>query len=238
MGQIVVIVPLNPTYKNPRIERENPFVPGNYNRTMDQKIFHGNLQPTEFANILAGHFNRGNLRVQRVGDDNRCIVQIGTYAAARAGGQTALSIILQRVIDGVSVQVGRQNWVGVAASLGISALAVIRNPFNLIGRLDDIAQDIEYLQLTEEVWRVIENTAATVGSGTELSRRMQRVTCGYCHTANPMGQASCLACGAPLGASQPHTCRRCGFVVLPGEKICPNCKSALTPDGYPYNHPG
>lgn len=194
---------------------------------MDQKIFHGNIQPLEFARILAGNFNRGNLRVQIVGDNNRSIVQIGTNAWARAGGQTALSVILQRFADGVSVQVGKQNWVGVAASLGISALAVIHNPFNLIGRLDDIAQDIEYLQLTEEVWRLIESTAASMQASTQLSARLRRVVCLYCHVANPIGEPACIACGAPLGTVQPRTCRRCGFVVLAGETTCPNCKSTL-----------
>ena len=194
---------------------------------MDQKFFHGNLRPYEFARTLAGHFNRGNLRVQIVGDDNRSILQIATHSAARSGGQTALSVIFQRVPDGVSVQVGKQNWVGVAASLGISALAVIRNPFNLIGRLDDIAQDIEYLQLTEEAWRVIDSTAALANSTTQLSERLRRIDCSYCHTANPIGEPRCIACGAPLGAIQPRTCRRCGFVVIIGEKTCPNCRSAL-----------
>jgi hypothetical protein len=200
---------------------------GNYNRSMDQKFFHGTIRPHEFARSLAGHFNRGNLHVQIVGDDNRCIVQIGTYAAARSGGQTALSVIFQRVVDGVSVQVGKQNWVGVAASLGISALSVIRNPFNLIGRLDDIAQDIEYLQLTEEVWRTIESIANSAASSTQLSERLRRIVCVYCHTANPTGEPSCIACGAPLGTVQPRTCRRCGFVILASDRNCPNCKTPL-----------
>ncbi len=194
---------------------------------MDQKIYHGNIHPSDFARILAGAFNRGNLRVQIVGDDNRSIVQIATSSMARSGGQTALSVILQRVEDGVSIQVGRQNWMGVAASLGISALAVIRNPLNLLGRLDDIAQDIEYLQLTEEVWRVIENTAQTMRASTELSERLRRVACSFCNTANPPGESNCLACGAPLGSVQPRTCRRCGFVVLQSERTCPNCKNPV-----------
>jgi hypothetical protein len=194
---------------------------------MDQKIFHGNIRPIDFACILAGHFNRGNLRVQTVGDNTRCIVQIGTANRVTSGGQTALSIILQLVEDGVSVQVGQQNWLGVAASLGVSALAVFHNPFNLLGRLDDIAQDIEYLQLTEEVWRVVEDIAQSAGVSTELSDRLRRITCAFCSTANPPNESNCVACGAPLGGLQPQTCHRCGFVVLKEEKTCPNCKSPL-----------
>lgn len=194
---------------------------------MDQKTYHGNIRPIDFARILAGHFNRGNLRVQLLGDQNRSIVQIATHQMARSGGQTALSIILQKMEDGVTIQIGKQNWVGIAASLGMSALAVIRNPFNLIGRLDDIAQDIEYLQLTEEVWRVIESTAQSARVSTEISERLRRIACDFCNTANPTGESNCVACGAPLGSVQPRTCRRCGFVVRKDDKICPNCRSVL-----------
>jgi hypothetical protein len=206
---------------------DNRIYGANYNRSMDQKIFHGNIRPSDFARILAGAFNRGNLRVQMVGDDKRSIVQIATHGMARSGGQTALSVILQRVEDGVAIQVGRQNWMGVAASLGVTALAVLRNPLNLLGRLDDIAQDIEYLQLTEEVWRTIENTALAAQASTALSERLRRIACSFCNTANPPGQPSCVACGAPLGSVQPRTCKRCGFVVLQNERTCPNCKSTL-----------
>ncbi len=47
------------------------------------------------------------------------------------------------------VELGQQAWLGVAASLGQTAFSVFRNPFSLIGRLDDLAQDIESMQLSE-----------------------------------------------------------------------------------------
>src|SRR5512142_1491234 len=122
---------------------------------MNQRIYHGNIDPVILANALTGHFNRGNWRVQQIGDRNKLIVQIATSGRPMSGGQTALSIILQRVEDGVSAEVGQQAWLGVAASLGASAFAIWQNPFSLLDRLDDIAQDIENLQMTEEVWRVL-----------------------------------------------------------------------------------
>ncbi len=194
---------------------------------MDQKFLHGNIRSLELARIIGSHFNRGNLRVQIIGDENRSIVQIGTHSGSRTDGQTALSIILQRAADGVSIQVGRQGWVGIAASLGVSAQAVIRNPFNLIGRLDDIAQDIEYLELTEEVWRLVDGFSTSANGSNQLSVRRRRIDCVYCHTANPPSEPNCIACGSPLGGVQPRTCRRCGFVVTRSEKTCPNCKSTL-----------
>lgn len=188
------------------------------------RIFHGNLKPSDFAANLIAHFNRGNLIAQQIGDGSQIVVQIATAQRPVSGGQTALSVTLQAVEDGVAVQLGRQAWLGVAASLGVTALSAIRNPFNLLGRLDDLAQDIENLQLSDEVWRVIEATTRAAGASHELSERLRRVACEYCDTANPVGESSCIACGAPLGGVQPLTCRFCGFVLRRSDVFCPNCK--------------
>jgi DNA-directed RNA polymerase subunit RPC12/RpoP len=134
---------------------------------------------------------------------------------------------VQSIGDGVSIQVGQQAWLGVAASLGISAFAAFRNPFALLSRLDDIAQDIEYIQLSDEIWKVIEDTARTLASTHQLSERLLRIECEYCGTANPVGEAHCIACGAPLGSAQPTTCARCGYVLVHGEKNCPNCGAPI-----------
>jgi len=194
---------------------------------MEQRIYHGNLSIEDISESLLANFNRGNLRAQQLGDDNRLIVQIGTRPGAMAGGDTTVSVILQKVEDGVSVQLGQQAWLGIAASLGTTALAAMRNPFNLLGRLDDLAQDIQNLQINEQVWQAIDEVARAAGASQELSNRLRRTVCPYCRTANPVGEASCIACGAPLGDVQPRTCPNCGFVVRPTETICPNCKRML-----------
>jgi len=116
-----------------------------------------------------------------------------------SGGQTALSVSLQKVEDGVSVQLGKQSWLGVAASLGMTALWTWHNPWNILTRLDDLAQDIENIQIIEDVWETIERTARAAGASFELSERLRRLVCPYCSTANPTGESHCIACGAPLG---------------------------------------
>jgi len=194
---------------------------------MEQRIYHGNLSPSDFSETLLAHFNRGNLRAQQLGDDDRLIVQIGTRPGAMAGGDTTVSVILQKVEDGVAVQIGQQAWMGIAASLGTTALAAMRNPFNLLGRLDDIAQDIQNLQINEQVWQAIDEVAQAAGASQELSNRLRRTMCPYCSTANPVGEPNCIACGAPLGEVQPRTCPNCGFVINSNEVICPNCKHAI-----------
>lgn len=196
---------------------------------MEPRIFHGEFEPADLARALIGEFNRGNLRAQQLGEAGEIIVQITTRQQAQSGGQTALSVTLKKVEDGVSVQIGKQAWLGVAASLGQTALTALRNPWELLGRLDDLAQDFEYLKLSEQVWQVIEDSAYSLGASFELSERLRRMVCAYCQTANPVGEPSCIACGAPLGTVQPVTCQSCGFVIKNNESNCPNCKKPVFP---------
>ena len=174
-----------------------------------------------------GHFHRGNLCVQQIGDREKITVQIATTNMPSAGGQTALGVAIQKVEDGIMVSVGKQAWLGVAASLGRTALQALRNPLSLLGNLDDIAQDIEYLRLSEEVWEAIDSAARAAGVSTELSERLRRMVCNYCNTANPVGEPRCIACGAPLGDVQPRTCKKCGFVARNDERFCTQCGQPL-----------
>lgn len=194
---------------------------------MAQRIYHGSFQNKDIAQALLAQFGRGNLQVQQFSNGDTIIVQIATSRYAVSGGNTALSVALQNVADGVAVEIGKQAWLGIAASLGVSTLAALRNPLLLLNRLDDIAQDIEYVQLTENVWSVIDRTARALGSGYELSDRLNRYICDYCNTPNPTGDPTCLACGAPLGDIQPRTCRKCGYVVYKSETRCINCGSPI-----------
>jgi hypothetical protein len=194
---------------------------------MERKIFHGKIKPVDIAQALLGEFNQGNLRAQTLGQSDKMVVQIGTQPGAMSGGQTAVTVTIQKMEDGIMVELGQQAWLGVAASLGTSALAALRNPFSLLGRLDDIAQDIENLQISERIWQVIAQSARAAGVSTELSDRLKRLTCEYCGAANQVGEPSCVACGAPLGKVQPNTCRNCGYVVQSGDKKCKNCGQNL-----------
>jgi len=194
---------------------------------MDRRIYHGKINPNDIARAIEGEFNQGNLRVQTLGQADNLIIQIGTRPDAVSGGQTAMTISVQKLEDGIMVELGQQAWLGVAASLGMSALAAFRNPFNLLGRLDDIAQDIENLQMNERVWGVIAQTIEATGASLRLSDNLRRITCEYCKAANPIGEPSCLACGAPLGNVQPTTCNNCGYVITAETVKCPNCNQII-----------
>ena len=197
---------------------------------MQSRIYHGDIEPNDIARALVAYFHRGNFRVQQIGKNEKLNVQIATHQMATSGGQTASGIAIEKVEDGISIQVGQQAWIGVAASLGktaITLMTALKNPFRLLERLDDLAQDIESLRLSEEIWRVIEEAVRRAGASLELSERMRRIVCEYCNTANPIGEPRCIACGAPLGSVQPDTCDYCGFVVNKGEINCPYCGKPL-----------
>jgi hypothetical protein len=190
---------------------------------MDRRVFHGNITPTLVAQALMAEFNQGNLQTQLLGDSGNLTVQIASSQWSRSGGKTALTVNVQQVEDGVMVQVGEQQWLGVAASLGQTAISALLNPLNLLGRLDDIAQDVNSLQLNEKVWQIVAKVVNAAGASQQISERLTRLTCEYCGAANPVGEATCVACGAPLGKEQPKACGKCGFVLVHDEKFCPNC---------------
>jgi hypothetical protein len=190
---------------------------------MDKRIYHGNITPDDVAQALEAEFNQGNTRTQRFGENSNQTIQIASSQWAHSGGKTALAVNIQKVEDGIMVLVGEQQWLGLAASLGQTAIATLMNPLNLLGRLDDIAQDVSNLQLVEKVWQTVVGVVNASGASLQLSERLARVTCEYCGIANPVGESSCLACGAPLGKAQPKTCSNCGYVLLRDERFCPNC---------------
>jgi len=194
---------------------------------VNERTFHGNIVPADMAAALIAAFNQGNLRCQQLGQGDKVMVQIATATSAQSGGRTALAVTIQKHTDGVTVSIGQAEWLGVAASLGQTALATLLNPWNLIHRLDDIAQDITSLTLEQKAWEALERYARTAKVTKTISARLQAVTCPYCNTANKLGVADCENCGGPLGEAQPVSCGKCGNVMPPKSKFCSNCGTAI-----------
>jgi hypothetical protein len=190
---------------------------------MEQRTFHGPITPQDFARALIAEFDHGNLHARMVGRGENIVVQISSPAMPASGGHTAISVHMSAIEDGVLVRVGQQQWMGVAASLGVTALSALLRPRTLLGRLDDLAQDITSLNLTNLIWKTMEDVAKKLGASYEISMRLRRISCPYCRTANPVGEPHCVACGAPLGDLQPRTCNNCGFVLDADDLSCPNC---------------
>jgi DNA-directed RNA polymerase subunit RPC12/RpoP len=196
-------------------------------RSNNTRAYYGNIYALDLARALKAAFHRGNYAVQTYGKPEKIILQISTHRQISKGGQTALTVHLTDIPDGVMVSMQQQKWLGVAASLGVSALATAVNPWNLLSRIDDIAQDIESLNLIDDIWKTIEQRVHLAGASTRLSQKLARVTCPYCYSAIQTGESQCTACGAPLGEVQPYACPHCGFLATPGETVCRNCHQPL-----------
>jgi RNA polymerase subunit RPABC4/transcription elongation factor Spt4 len=194
---------------------------------METKTYHGKLTPGDIGRALVAEFDHGNLQAHLVENPDRVLVQIASRTFKASGGQTAMTVTLEKVEDGVLVQLGDQQMLGVAADLGATALFALRNPISLIGRLDGLAQDITALQLSDSVWQTIQKAVNAAGAGLQISDRLRRLECSYCGAAVPVGEATCPMCGAPLGAIQPKACPHCGFVPPAGATVCPNCHIQL-----------
>jgi len=195
---------------------------------MTTKIYHGKITAENLAKAIATRFNTNDLVTRYAKNGDQYHLQITSRRDAQSGGKTSIGLVLQQLEDGVAVKIGKQDWLGIAASLGLSALSLRINPLNILGRLDDIAQDIENLSLDDRLWEMIDDVATTMGASQQLSERLRRLACEYCDTANPVGEPRCIACGAPLGGTQPTTCNECGFVAAPEDIACTNCGSALS----------
>lgn len=194
---------------------------------MTQRTYHGDITPDDLADALVGEFGRGDLNTNRSGDGDKIVVQIFTPQHRMSGGHTSLSVAIQKHEDGVLVDMGEQEYLGVIADLGATAFSVFQNPLNIIGRLDDVASDVNALQLPEKVWASIERFCKTVGATKQISERLSSTACPYCNAANKVGATSCVQCGAPLGDVQPTACASCGFVNVKNAKFCSNCGKQL-----------
>jgi hypothetical protein len=190
---------------------------------MEHRTYHGELLPDDLARALVAEFNRGNLRAQQIGGQERVLVQIATREGALSGGKTGMTVSIHKIEDGVTVALGQQEWLGTAASLAQTGLSALMNPWSLLGRLDDLAQDFASLTLSEQIWAAVEKFAKAAGASKEISERLRTVSCPNCQTANSVGAPRCVACGAPLGDVQPWACGQCGNVMAAGTKFCSNC---------------
>jgi len=190
---------------------------------MKSKIYHGELKLDETASALANFFNRGALVATANVDGNQAFVQIATRPGGGSGGRTQLAVAMRQADERLEVEVGDQSVFGLVGSLGTSAFLALLNPWNLLGRINDIAVDFENLTLEDQVWALLDRLAKNAGASQQLAARLQRMTCAYCGVANPVGEGRCIACGAPLGEVQPSTCPKCGYVLLQSEAKCPNC---------------
>ena len=193
---------------------------------MDQRTYHGKIDPDQVVNALIARFNQGSTAAQRLGLGDRAIVQIGTLDRYRRV-ENGLTVTITQTADGVNVSVGQQAWLDAAADLAQAGLGALFNPLSLLGKLDEVARDVSSFGLPQQVWETVEKYCRSVGAGLGGSAQTTALVCAYCGAANQPGAPTCVGCGAPLGEVQPVYCPHCGQVAAHGTKFCARCGAKL-----------
>ena len=193
-----------------------------------QRFFHGDITPTDIAQSLSSEFEASHYIVRKKVAKDQIIIQISTRNRPISGGKTGITVFVQKVPDGIAVHLGNQSQFGILASIGQTTFMLLKNPWNIINRIDDISQDIQNIQLSDRIWSIVEETAKNKRASFEFSENLRRVICEYCLTPNPITATQCIACGAPLSGSRPITCPECGFVLEQSTSVCPNCGANIS----------
>ena len=195
---------------------------------MEQRTYRGDIDPEGLADALVMRFSYGDLVAQKVeGPGRHLLVQIATRERGWGSARSALSVGIAPVEGGVRVTMGAQRWLDAVASLAVTGVGALLNPFFLLGRIDDIARDVGKLTLGDQVWEAVEHYFESIGAQLGLTEKQMLVTCPYCGVGNPVGAGTCLACGGSLAQEQPPACPRCGFVETKGARFCSRCGAAL-----------
>ncbi len=193
---------------------------------MEERTYHGDLNPDELANALLAQFNQGGFVAQQLGQGERVLVQIGKRDRRR-GIENALAVNIVKTPDGVNVALGQQQWLDAAADLAQAGLGALFNPWSLLGNLGEIARDVGSFSLPSQVWQAVDNYCKSAGARLGGSTAQMTVKCAYCGAANPAGAPVCSACGAGLGDVQPIYCPQCGQAAPHDSKFCARCGAKL-----------
>ncbi len=195
---------------------------------VEQRAYHGQLDPKELAQDLVLRFNEGETQAHWIaGDAGRAVVQIQNRQMEYEDPTTAVTIHISPTATGITVAVSEQKLLSVAADMAKSGVQAWLNPFRLLGDLDDIARNVRWLGLRSEVWKAVDDYCQAQGSARGVAGTLMHVICPYCGTPNDMGAQNCKACQAPLAEAQPIVCGRCGFLNDPEATLCANCGAKL-----------
>ena len=164
---------------------------------MKQFLIERSVQPKEFIDRLAFEFDNATFDVliqQNLKDQN--VAKIITDSRTLSESQTSLIVVAELTEKGLLVTVSDQEWGGIAASLGTTVVAAILNPINLVGRIDDLAADVQNLQLGDKVEQFIRNFSDNMVN--KSSALAPKSVCKYCRSRNEDTATHCASCGAPL----------------------------------------
>ena len=79
---------------------------------MEQRMYHGNINPDALADYLVNMFNQGygGTVAQKVGQGNQALVQLGLLSHSGRRIRHSIGVSIYKTPDGVSVSTGQANW--------------------------------------------------------------------------------------------------------------------------------
>jgi ribosomal protein L40E len=199
---------------------------------MEQRIYHGSLDPQDLARTLLDEWDREETIAQALAAEDQMIVQIGQ----REGGwfsdepRQAITLGIEPIDGGVRVAMGQQQWYKEQSIQIIGGGLIGFFPFFFAWPLGQLfgGDDEEIDQrLPGRIWQSVERYAASAGAATGPTHRLAMRTCPTCGVANPQGAERCSACGTQL--ARVPACPRCGQSNPPGANFCIQCGAQLAP---------
>jgi hypothetical protein len=150
---------------------------------VEQRAYHGELDPERLAQTLVMQFDEGETRARWMRQGGkRAVVQIQSRRVEFGDPTTGVSILVAPTQTGLTVSVSRQRILGVAADMAKTGVQAWLNPMRLLGELDDIARNVRWLGLRSEIWDAVDDYCRTHGAGRGNAGMLTHVTCPYCGT--------------------------------------------------------
>jgi len=219
---------------------------------MEQRFYHGNIDPNSLADYLVGMFGQGysgRMMAQKVGQGEHLLVQIGRM---RNSGRirNAIGVSIARTPDGVSVSTGQSNWLDGGMIAGGLIGAIFWPPLLLF----PLARGIRNFTFYQDIWNAIDNYCMQAGATQGQTTTAHGVYCAHCGAVNEEGSETCAVCGSSLYAGQPQqgyqsqqapqyrppapsatapstvVCPKCGHTVA-AANFCSNCAASLPTQG-------
>jgi hypothetical protein len=146
---------------------------------MEQRTYHGQLDPHELADFLVQHFDpQPNLQAQKIGEGASNLVQIGRGDVPK-DIRHAVTVAISRLPDdqpGLIVTMGQQQWLTTRmatymAMMGL--ISVLVTPWALFALLWPLSEAAGSTTLPHEIWNAIDTFLA--GQGATLAQSQELI---------------------------------------------------------------
>lgn len=194
---------------------------------MNQRVFYGNINPTNLADHLVGvfnqqpgmYYNHPHTMAQRVGEGDSVLVQI-LHSGSWGRNNNTLGVQIVRVPGGVSVSIGQSNWLDIDESTlaGMVVGALFFPPLLLF----PLISGLTHSSFDQDVWSVIEGYCTWAAGQTRGTEAPRVFHCPYCGAYNQIGAQRCLSCNGWFHYSSSYP--------SPEEPPSPSAKTAAVPE--------